>query len=417
MDEPRIAMFMPGLKPASLGWHVHVDFARHVTAAGPRFRVLTTDTDSSPRVMPPDGPIQTLPRGRLAPALAELLAPALRTRSLVPSVTAMTRFLRTEGCAVDLLHVEVAYPHGAAVALARRAAGWVGPLVVTPMGEDTLVLDKCSYGFRRYRVPRALVGWTLRNADLIRCISPLHERWIRDLAPGVPRLLLPLNVSETTAVASTESATDRRQRRAAARAWIDTQCPTAGHPIVVALGRLHPFKGIDVLVRSMASVPDAVLVIVGPSLDIRPHGDCAPGLLKLAAATGVGERVHWVGPSPPERALDWLAGADVLAVPSHLESLNKVCMEAAAVGTPFVVTQTTGISAWVPPPTDGVGHVVPPDDPVSLGRALYDITAGRWQPNRDRLAAFAQQFRPEPIARALVTAYRELLSDRGRGAV
>ena len=417
MAEPRIAMFMPGLKPDSLGWHVHVDFARHVMAAGPRFRVLTTDTGSQRGVVSRDGPIQSLPTGGVSTAVAELLAPALRTRSLVPSIAAMTRFLRTEGHAVDLLHVEVAYPHGAAVALARRLARWDGPLVITPMGEDTLVLDRCSYGFRRYRVPRALVRWTLGDADLIRCISPLHQRAIRDLASGVPRLLLPLSVSETTAAASTESESDRRRRRAVARAWVDAQCGTAGRPIVVALGRLHPFKGIDVLVRAMGSMPDTQLVIVGPSLDIRPHGDCATGLLKLAAATGVSARVHWVGPSPPERALDWLAGADVLAVPSYLESLNKVCMEAAAVGTPFVVTETTGISAWVPPPTEGVGRVVPPDDPVSLGRALSDITAGRWRPNRDRLAAFAQQFRPEPIARELVAAYRELLNDRRRGGV
>jgi glycosyltransferase involved in cell wall biosynthesis len=58
--------------------------------------------------------------------------------------------------------------------------------------------------------------------------------------------------------------------------------------------------------------------------------------------------VTFLGKVPPAEALDLLAGADVLAVPSHLESMNRVCVEAAAVGTPFVVTQTTGVAGWLP---------------------------------------------------------------------
>ena len=84
-------------------------------------------------------------------------------------------------------------------------------------------------------------------------------------------------------------------------------------------------------------------------------------------------------------------------------------------GTPLVVTQTSRISFGVPPPTESVGHVVPPDDPLPLGRAVNDATVGRWRPNRDRLATFTQQVRPEPIARALATAGRKLLSDQQRG--
>ena len=36
-------MFMPGLRPDALGLNVHLDFARHVEALGPRFQVLTTE--------------------------------------------------------------------------------------------------------------------------------------------------------------------------------------------------------------------------------------------------------------------------------------------------------------------------------------------------------------------------------------
>ena len=74
-------------------------------------------------------------------------APFLRTHRVPPAAAALARYLRAEGSSVDLLHVEVAYPHGTAAALARRMSGWRGPMVLTPMGEDILVREQSSYGF------------------------------------------------------------------------------------------------------------------------------------------------------------------------------------------------------------------------------------------------------------------------------
>ena len=341
----RVAMFMPGLRPDALGLNVHLDFARHVEALGPRFQILTTE----------EGRGQTERHGRIRhldgsfawESLGALSAPLLRTRRVPPAAAALARYLRAEGSSVDLLHVEVAYPHGTAAALARRMSGWQGPMVLTPMGEDTLVLEQSSYGFRRYPVPRRLIEWTLGETAVLRCISPMLEERLSELAPRTSRRVIPLNVSSNAVAASKETDALHFRRRAEARAFVDDRCGTAGRPIVLALGRLHRFKGLDVLVRAMVSVPDAVLVIVGPSLRVRPDGDVATGLLELAREVGVSDRVQWVGATPPEQSSDWLAGADVVAVPSHLESLNKVCVEAAAVGTPFVVTETTGIAAWV----------------------------------------------------------------------
>ena len=133
-------------------------------------------------------------------------------------------------------------------------------------------------------------------------------------------------------------------------------------------------------------------MIAGPSLDVAPHGDMATHLLELAGTVGVRDRVRWVGPVPPDRSLDMLAAADVVAVPSLLESLNKVCIEAAAVGTPFVITKTTGISAWVP--DTGVGIVVPPDDPDALATALSAVLCGQWHSDHGRLATFVTPFTP-----------------------
>ena len=406
-------MFMPGLGSDALGWHVHLDFARSVRALGHDFEILTTASSRRGTGASSESLTMLPVPGNGWSTLGRLAAPLLRTRSVVPMAAALSRYLRRHGSSVDLLHIEVTYPHGVSAALARRLSGWSGPIVLTPMGEDTLVVDSASYGFRRYACPRALISWTLRQADLIRCISPMFEERLAVLAPERPRRLMPLNVSTETASAATESESARVARRTRARARLDARCGSHGRPVVLALGRLHPFKGLDVLVRAMAWVPEALLVIVGPSLVVRPDGDVATQLLSLAETLGLGDRVKWMGQASPAQATDWLAGADVVAVPSHLESLNKVCVEAAAVGTPFVVTESTGISAWVD--GEGVGLVVPPADPAALASALREVVSGGWRSDRRRLSEFVQPFRPETVARQLVGVYEDVLAGSGAG--
>jgi glycosyltransferase involved in cell wall biosynthesis len=105
-----------------------------------------------------------------------------------------------------------------------------------------------------------------------------------------------------------------------------------------------------------------------------------------------------------------LAAADVVAVPSHLESLNKVCIEAAAVGTPFIVTDTTGISAWVR--GEGVGIVVPPADPVALEHALRNVLSGPWKIDLEKCSAFVKPFTPQAVASGMVDIYRAILDSR-----
>ena len=408
----KVAMFMPGLTPSSLGWRVHADFARAVEDLGHRFAMLTTGSGTEP----PDqrGEIRAVPVSPMWQTVGAVAAPLIRTRSLLPASAALARYLRRDGRSIDLLHVEVAYPHGAAAALAIRASGWRGPLVVTPMGEDTLVLERARYGFRRHLVPRCLVDWTLRRAACVRCISPMLEKRVASIAPDTPRRVVPLNVSAEVSAAAAESVSTRAERRRVARRALDSEHGTTGRPTVIALGRLHPFKGIETLVKAMSVIGNAMLLIGGPSLRVGPLGDTATHLLALAREIGVGDRVRWVGPVPPARTLDVLAAADVVAVPSHLESLNKVCVEAAGVGTPFVVTKTTGISAWVP--DDGVGIVVPPDDPQALGEALMAVINGRWSPDPSRLAAFVRPFSPSAVALDVVGIYQRVLAARGREA-
>jgi glycosyltransferase involved in cell wall biosynthesis len=109
-----------------------------------------------------------------------------------------------------------------------------------------------------------------------------------------------------------------------------------GAPIVLYVGRIAAGKGIDHLVEASRRIEDAHVVVVGP--DDR-HG--ARSLLRDAAATG---RVHVLPPTdgPP---FDLYGQADVFVLASAGESFGMAAAEAAAAGTPVVVTDRCGVAA------------------------------------------------------------------------
>jgi glycosyltransferase involved in cell wall biosynthesis len=148
-----------------------------------------------------------------------------------------------------------------------------------------------------------------------------------------------------------------------------------------------------------------VLVIAGPSLSSRAAGDEATRLAGLVEQLRLGDRVRFLGPVTPERSMQLMAAADVVAVPSRLESLNKVCVEAVAVGTSFVVTETTGISAWAR--ESDIGFVVPASDEQALADGLV-VALGSRPLDSDQIRTFVQQFSPSTVAAAVVAFYRDV---------
>jgi glycosyltransferase involved in cell wall biosynthesis len=386
----RIAMFQPGLSPASLGRRGHEDLAAALRALGHEFRLLSacveaSSDDASPRVLPT--PAWT--RG----VVAELGAPLLRTRIILPSALALARYLRREGAAIDVLYTLVAYPHATATALAIVWSGWKGCFVVMPGGEDLLVAEGASFGFRRFLVPRRLVGWTLRRADGICCQSLAFREILLRYRPAGVIHRVPENVAADVVTLADESPAERRLRRERARRQIDRELGTEGVPLVLALGRLHPVKGFDRLIDILPSLPHR-LVMAGPSLEIRGHGDVATVLRARAREHGVADRVIFTGRVPREKSYELLAAADVLAIPSHCEGIPKVAVEAAALGTPFVLTATCGVAADL----DGedLGRIVAHWDAAAFAAELASAVGARPDPERAR--AFVHRFSPERVA-------------------
>jgi glycosyltransferase involved in cell wall biosynthesis len=112
--------------------------------------------------------------------------------------------------------------------------------------------------------------------------------------------------------------------------------------LVLFLGRIHPKKGGDLLLRGFArvaaSVPDLDLVMAGPDA----AGERAR-LEALASQLGIAPRVHWTGMLDGELKWGALRAAEVFALPSHQENFGVAVVEALACGVPVLISDKVNI--------------------------------------------------------------------------
>jgi glycosyltransferase involved in cell wall biosynthesis len=151
------------------------------------------------------------------------------------------------------------------------------------------------------------------------------------------------------------------------------------------------------------------VLIVGPSRSTPRFGDYGVYLSRRAASLGVAADVHLVGGIPHSEALTYMAAADLAVVPSVAESFSRVVIEAAAVGTPPVVTRTTGVSDYIA--AAEAGRVVDPRSGAAIAEALVELLTDRaaWEACSARAVALAPAFSSPRIAADLLALYRRAL--------
>lgn len=111
-----------------------------------------------------------------------------------------------------------------------------------------------------------------------------------------------------------------------------------GRPLVLFMGRFHPTKGLDVLLRAIAmtrrTCPDVAAVLVGWD-----HGALRT-VHRLRRQLGLEEAVRVVPPVFEEAAVKAYVDADVFALAATIyEETSLAAMEALAAGTPCVLTR------------------------------------------------------------------------------
>ncbi|CAN5167124.1 hypothetical protein BH18ACT12_BH18ACT12_18970 [soil metagenome] len=138
-------------------------------------------------------------------------------------------------------------------------------------------------------------------------------------------------------------------------------------PIVLYVGRIAAGKGIEHLLEAAKQIPDLHVVISGP--DDR-HGTTA-AVAAAQAATATSGRVHTLAMTdePPH---DLYPQADIFVLASEGESFGMVAAEAAAAGTPVIVSDRCGIASFF---EEGEALVVPYERTAVVGavrRVLSD---------------------------------------------
>lgn len=332
---------------------------------------------------PAAGPVEWMPRRDTTSALARLLRmDALRRTRQVGSV------LDRVAANADLLHL---HSNGL---LVEAAAIWARrnrvPYVLTLYGTEI-------WHYRK-RWPVDLFAQAYHGAAAVTFYS--RRLMARAVELGLGRTGLSVVYP---AVPETFAPRDTLTRQA----W--RSAPGIREPrLIVNVKRLHELAGqtflIDAFARVRQSRQDVRLVICGT-------GGLRADLEAQAVALGIADAVTFTGLVANDEVARYTAAADVFALPSLLEALPTVAVEALASGTPVVSADHPGGIELQEIFGDDV-TVVPRRDAVTLARALTEtLDAGRrTRPTTETL--LTRLFRPPAIADQYEALYQRAHADR-----
>lgn len=141
--------------------------------------------------------------------------------------------------------------------------------------------------------------------------------------------------------------------------------------LVVTMGRLCPQKGQEEFLKGAkqvsAEMPDIVWMMIGKDIEFK--GAYEGKLKTLAQELGLNGQIIFAGYQSDPVSL--LRACDLFVLPSHLEAMPLVILEAAALKKAVIASAVGGIPEVV---QDGVtGILIPPGDSQALGQAMLKL--------------------------------------------
>jgi glycosyltransferase involved in cell wall biosynthesis len=184
-----------------------------------------------------------------------------------------------------------------------------------------------------------------------------------------------------------------------------------GKRLLLFLGRIHPKKGCDLLIRAFAEALDRRgtgafrnlhLVIAGPD-----QVAWVPQLRVSANTLGVAARISFTGMLSGNVKLGALRAAEAFVLPSHQENFGIAVVEALACRVPTLISNKVNI--WREIERDGAG-IVDNDDPEGVMRMLsrwLDLSTEQQEGFRQRAhQCFLNRFEVRASARNLINVLR-----------
>jgi colanic acid/amylovoran biosynthesis glycosyltransferase len=185
-----------------------------------------------------------------------------------------------------------------------------------------------------------------------------------------------------------------------------------GPAVILTVGRLHWTKGYLYALAAMAALKAAG---VNFRYRIVGEGEDRPALSLCIRDLLLGDRVELVGPRDREGVRAELEAADVFLLPSVIEGIGGVLLEAQATALPVVATRVGGLPEAVREGESGL--LVPSRDPAALAAALKRLLerpAERAAMGERGRAFTVEHFDAAALMRRLVAVYEETVSEHGR---
>ncbi|MEH6789358.1 glycosyltransferase [Parasphingorhabdus sp.] len=151
-------------------------------------------------------------------------------------------------------------------------------------------------------------------------------------------------------------------------------------PLFITTGALIARKNQDLVIRAMASLPDAQLMLAGT-------GEQEQSYRALAEQLGVADRIRFLGSVSHEQLAQLTAAADIAILVSRSEGLANAWVEALACGTPVIISEAGGARELVS--TAEAGRVVA-QSVDAIVEAARDILAA--PPDQDRVRSTVNRF-------------------------
>lgn len=300
--------------------------------------------------------------------------------SLATAILRELRRRKLDTASFDVVDAHYFYPDG--VAAARVAKVLQLPLVISARGSDiNLIGDMPSARRRMLEAANA--------AQALVAVSGALAQKMQSMGMSADHLHVLRNGVDMQAF--------MLQPRVEARRRLKLQ---EGGALVLGVGNLVAEKNFAMLVRAVALMPGARLLIVG-------QGPLAGALRALADAVAPG-RVDWRDNMPQSELRHAYAAADVLGLPSLREGWPNVLLEAIACGTPVVAADVGGVTEII---RDGApGEVVARGDTTMWARALTATIDNGSPPERVR--QYAQHFEWDEVVTRQCALYEDVAQKR-----
>ena len=241
--------------------------------------------------------------------------------------------------------------HGLAAASAAKKLGI--PYIASAHG----MLDRQALGTKRWRkeIYAALFERrNLANASALRAITVSELNDYRRFGLKTPVVVIPNGVSIP----------ERRDPQM----FLERFPALTNQRIILFMGRLHPHKGVDLLIRAWSRIAsrfsDSHLVVAGPD-----EVGIQAALAQLAGDLAISSRVTFTGMLKHELKWSALSAAEFLVLPSRSEVLSLVALEAMACARPVILTRGCNFPEVA---THDAGVVIERNEP-EIERALIDV--------------------------------------------